>query len=776
MSNETIRPQTDEEEIDLRQVIGTLYRHRWAILMFTLLGVVISAVSAYFKPNIYQAQSTVEIQVKNPWGWGGRQDAVSSALSGGSASSLDTEMEIIRSRFVTAKALKKVDFSHHYFIRKNFKQLELYKDSPFTVEMAKGFGTLFHLYPIDEDRFRLEGTYNSGGKEKTYNQIHRYGKEIHTKNFVLVVRHKPGIKMSENEYLFRIDNPKGLATTIHKRVSTSPVSKRATLIKISFQDTVPLRTQEFVNALTQAYLRQNIERRTQEAEKTLEFINSQLKTLAENLKVSAANLEAFQRKTKTIDVDKKVERLSEKLGEYESQLATLRLQEDILNSLVRKVKSGQELETLTLAGIGIEDEALAGLISDLRDAILKKKELLRDYTSAYPEIQKLQTRINQLRKIIIQSVSNLYKSVKEKEKFLRLQMGKFHRELSSLPEDQRNFLALQRRFASNEKFYSYLMEKKTETEIRKASTVSANRIVDTALYPNTPIKPKRKLIVLVGLILGLILGIAYAFGRELIDDRIKNEEEIKELCDVPILGTIPHFKIRKNENPLIFKDPKSIAAEAFRNIRTNLLFMSTREQGQIVAVTSTIGGEGKTTICTNLGGIIALSGKKVVILNLDMRKPTLHKRFGLKNEKGISNLLSGHAKLSEVIQHTEFDNLDIISSGPIPPNPSELIGGEMLPQVFRVLRRHYDVVLLDTPPVGLVTDARLLMRKADVTLFVLRAGYSRKHFLRKIDEYYRENDYKGMGIILNDFNVSKHGYGYGYDYGYGYGEYYGDGR
>lgn len=776
MSKETIRQRSEEDETDLRQVIGTLYRHRWAILVFTLLGVLISAVLAYFKPNVYQAQSTVEIQVKNPWGWGGRQDAVSSALSGGSASSLDTEMEIIRSRFVTSKALKKVDFSHHYFIYKKFKQLELYKNSPFSVEMTKGFGTVFHLYPINAEKFRLKTTYKKGGKERTYDRVHIYGKEIHTKDFVLVVRRKPGIKMTESEYLFRVDNPKGLAAAIHGRVHTAPVSKRATLIKISFQDTVPLRTQEFVNALTTAYLRQNIERRTQEAEKTLEFINSQLKTLAENLKVSAANLEAFQRKTKTIDVDKKVERLSEKLGEYESQLATLRLQEEILNSLVRKVKKGKELETLTLAGIGIKDEALAGLISDLRDAILKKKELLRDYTSAYPEIQKLQTRIKQLRKIIIQSVSNLYKSVKEKEKFLRLQMGKFHRELSSLPEDQRNFLALQRRFASNEKFYSYLMEKKTETEIRKASTVSANRIVDTALYPGAPVKPKRKLIVLIGLILGLILGIAYAFGRELIDDRIKNEEQIKELCDVPILGTVPHFKIAKNENPLIFKDPKSIAAEAFRNIRTNLLFMNPREQGQIVAVTSTIGGEGKTTICTNLGGIIALAGKKVVILNLDMRKPTLHKRFGVKNQKGMSNLLSGHAKLSEVIQHTGYENLDIISSGPVPPNPSELIGGEILPQVFKVLRRHYDIVLLDTPPVGLVTDARLVMGEADITLFVLRAGFSRKIFLSKINEYYRQNDYKGIGIVLNDFNVSKHGYGYGYDYAYGYGQYYGESR
>ena len=765
--------EISEGEIDLKEVIGTLYRHRWALLVFTLLGVLISAFIAYFKPNIYQAHSTVEIQVKNPWGWGGRQDTVSSALTGGTASSLDTEMEIIRSRFVTAKALKKVDFSHHYFVEKRFKRIELYKESPFTVEMTKGFGILFYLYPIDAERFRLESTYKKAGREKKYNRIHRYGKEIHTEDFVLVVRHKPGMKISESEYQFRIDNPKFLAASIHGRVNASPVSKRATLIKISFQDTVPLRTQEFVNAVTRAYLEQNIERRTQEAEKTLEFINSQLKTLAENLKVSAANLEAFQRRTKTIDVDKKVERLSEKLGDYESQMATLKLQEDILNAMVKKVKQGRNLETLTLAGIGVEDEALTGLIGDLREAILKEKELLRDYTSAYPEVKKLQTRIDQLKTIIVQSVGSLYKAVKEKEKFLQQQIDKFHNELSSLPEDQRNFLALQRRFASNEKFYSYLMEKKTETEIRKASTVSANRIVDKALYPGAPIKPKRKLIIFIGLILGLILGIVYAFAKDFFDDRINNEEEIKKATEIPVLGTVPHFP--KGSNDLVvFDQPKSMPAEAFRNIRTNLIFMSARKEGQVVAVTSTVSSEGKTTICINLGGILSLANKKVIVLNLDMRKPTLHKRFGLSNREGMSNLLSGHAKLAEVIQHTRYEHLDIISSGPIPPNPSELIGGEILPEALNVLRRHYDVVILDTPPVGIVTDARLVMHLADITLFVMRAGYSRKPFLRDIEELYREQERKGMGIILNDFEASRHGYGYGFGYGYGYGAYYGE--
>ena len=760
-----------EEEIDIRRLIGVVYRHRWAILAFAMAGVILSAIYAYFKPNIYSTSATVEVQVRNPWGWG-RQDAVTSALTGGTVSNLDTELQIIRSRFVAAKALKKVDFSHRYYVTRGLREIELYKDAPFRVELTRGYGLLFHLYPMDGEKFRLVADYTDAtGKKREYDAVHRYGEEVHTPAFVLVVRKRPGAAFTESEYRFTVLDPKNLPAMVAGGVRASPVSKTANLISISYQDTVPLRTQEFVNALARAYLEQNIERRTQEAEKTLEFINSQLKTLAENLKISAANLEAFQRRTKTIDVDKKVERLSEKLGEYESQLATLKLQEEILSSLVKKVKRGKNLETLTLAGIGIEDEALAGLVADLRKAILKKKELLRDYTTAYPEVKKLEARIRQLRQIIVQSVGNLYKSVREREKFIQKQMDKFRSELASLPEDQRNFLALQRRFASNEKFYSYLMEKKTETEIRKASTVSANRIVDTALYPGAPVKPKRRQIALIGLLVGLLLGIGYAFLREFLDDRIKNEEEVRQGCSVPLLGTIPHFG-KGVEDAVVFADPKSPAAEAFRSIRTNLLFMSPRERGQVVAVTSSIGGEGKTTICINLGGIISLAGKKVIILNLDMRKPTLHRKFGLSNSKGMSNLLSGHARLAEVIQHTVHENLDIISSGPIPPNPSELIGGEILPEAIRVLRKHYDVVLLDTPPIGLVTDARLVMRMADITAYILRAGFSRKPFFRNIEELYAAQGHKGMGVILNDFDPARHGYGYSYGYGHGY-SYYG---
>jgi capsular exopolysaccharide synthesis family protein len=319
----------------------------------------------------------------------------------------------------------------------------------------------------------------------------------------------------------------------------------------------------------------------------------------------------------------------------------------------------------------------------------------------------------------------------------------------------------------NEKIYSYLLEKRSETAIIKASTVSKNRMIDKALLPAAPILPNRKMIILSGLALGLLLGLALAFLRAFLDDRIKDEEEIPKLTHVPILGNIPHIK-EHNQKVFVSSSPKSAIAESFRNLRTNLQFMTRGNHGHVIAVTSTVAGEGKTTVCINLGAIMSMAEKRTIILNLDMRKPTLHQQFGLKNEKGMSTLLSGHTKLVDVIQHTEYPNLDVISSGPVPPNPSELIQSELMEKLLEKLREVYDVVILDTPPVGLVTDARTLMHFADTSIYVVRAGYSKKVFLKNVEKISTFRDISGLGILLNDAKMHKNNYSYGYGYGYGY--------
>ncbi len=275
-------------------------------------------------------------------------------------------------------------------------------------------------------------------------------------------------------------------------LKTSTLTKKSSIIKISYQDNVALRAKEFVNILADTYIKQNIQRRTLEAQKTLDFINNQLSILEKNMRISAYNIEDFQRKTKTIDINKKIERLSEELSNYEIELSKLELQENFLKNLLEKIKVGKNLESLTITGIGIDDSSLVGMINSLREAVLKKKEYRRDYTSSYPEVKKISSKIKQLKIMISENIKNLYKNIQDRKKLLLKQIDDFKRELSSLPEDQREFLALQRRFSSNEKFYTYLMEKKTETEIKKASTITANRVLDYSVLPSKPIRTQKK--------------------------------------------------------------------------------------------------------------------------------------------------------------------------------------------------------------------------------------------------------------------------------------------
>ncbi len=755
--------QIDEDEIDLREVFRTIYRYKYMIILFVVVFTLASAYIAYFKPNVYKASSTVEVGIERYGSYGGG-DVLAMAMSPGAANA-ETEMEIIKSRFLAAKAAKDVDVLHRYYTTRRFKEVELYKQSPFRVGMLRGYGMSFELYPADEGHYRLvlPEFEDENGTVVSYDKLLAYGEEVDTPYFHLNVV-KTGT-MADSIYRFVVYDPRDEGSIAQTGTDVRQRSKFSTILEISYEDNVPLRAQEFANALAKAYLQQNIEKKTKEATQKLDFIDKQLKFITENLKSSAVKLEEFKKSSSTISLSAKAETIIRQMSEKETQLSQISIEEEMLGKLYKSVKSGKELESLALIGVDKSKSSLAGMVKALQEAIINKKILRADYTEMHPEVVKLTQTIAQLKKVIISTIKNMEHNIKERKALLEESIARSQKQLDKLPADERMFGQLQRKFSVNEKIYSYLLEKRSETAIIKAATVSKNRILDTALYPEEPIKPKRKLIVLVGMILGLITGIALAFLRTFLDDRIKSEEDVSHGTHVPLLGMIPHIK-QNAETLTVMASPKSAVAESFRHLRTNLQFMGREKSAHIISVTSTIGGEGKTTVCMNLAAIMSMAEKKTILLNMDMRKPTLHERFGLENAKGMSTLLSKHTDLSEVIQHTEYEYLDVITSGPVPPNPSELIQGEFMEKVLEKLGEVYDVVIMDTPPIGLVTDARTLMHLSDTSIFVVRAEYSKKGFLKGIEKLYRHEEIKGLGILINDLKMEKNGYGYGYGYGY----------
>jgi len=733
MNKEPIK--IEEDEINIKELFFSIYNYKYMILFFILLFGLASTYYAYFLPNIYRATASVKVGLDEEEY---AKDVISMAMGKGAVNAA-TEKDLIKSRYLSQKALKDVDFRHHYYSIKDFKETEIYKESPIKVTMNKGYDISFNLYPIDNEHYRLviEKHTRMNGSVLSYNQVHSYDEEIKTDDFQLTIERLTEI--TSDSYRFMIDKER----KAFGHIFVTQNSENSTILQISVEDTVPERAKEYANALAEAYVRQNVENKTREAIQRLNFIEGQLENVSKSIKNSANKLEDFRKESKLVNVDNKTETIASRLDTYEADLMDLVIKEEMLKSFQVQLKKSKKIETLSIEGIGDKESALADMMQKLQDAVVERRLLRQDYTNLHPLVLKVNGKIKQLKSSIV----------------------------NTLPENERKYGQLERQFKMNEEISSYLLKRKAEAEMIKASTVSKNRMLDRALQPYTPIKPKRESIVFIGLLLGFIMGIFVAFIRILLDTKIKNENDITSSVEYPILGTIPHFdtidegwkgKIK------VFDAVKSSVAEAFRHLRSNLQFIRKQDGPQVILLTSTVGQEGKTTISVNLGAIMSLSKKRTIIINLDMRKPTLHEKFDLPNQTGLSELLNDRVNLKEVIQETRYPYLDILSSGSIPPNPSELIQSDKMYELLESLKQGYDMIILDTPPIGLVTDAKELMHYVDINVYIVRADYSKKEFLENLKKFDFVEKVPHLGIVLNDIKINKSNYGYYNGYGYGY--------
>jgi len=751
----------DDDEIDLKEIFRTLSRYKYFIIFCMILFGILASVVAYFKPNIYQTSMTLEIGILGSISGG--NDIVSKAISASSKIKPDTEIEILKSRTLMVEAVKSVDFSHRYYVTYRMKKTEIYeKDSPFDINLTKGFGKEFKVLPYDKEHYRLEN------KSLNINYIYKYGKEIKDDNFVFTLTLKKDRKIHDNEkYSFEVMDFDDCVSLAQEGLKVKVSGKYTTIIAISKSGKLKERLPKIVNALASAYIKRNIEKRTREASKTLSFVETEIDKIKDELKKSSIKLENFKKNIKTVNFNTKSDIVMKRLGDMEIELSKLNIEISMVESLYSRVKLGKKIESILINGLFNDNiNPLTNIIDILQKYRIKLETLRIDYTKDYPEVIKLQKEIKETQNLFKSMVRNFRKNLLDRKKILVKSIKREQKLVDKLAEDEQIYHKLERKFKLNEKIYSYLLEKKASSLIAKAATVSRNRILDKA-RSSYKSAPNRNLITAVGIFLGFIVGAMIAFIRGFIDDTIKNIDHIKKETDAIILGIVPSVKdMNKNErkNLMVFDYPRSSFSESFRNIRSNLKFMMNDTSSKVLTITSTISGEGKTLISSNLAGIISLTKKKVILINLDMRKPTLHLKFNLPNNKGISSVLSGYESLKEVIQVTSNPYLDIISSGAIPPNPSELIHSKKMEEIIEELKKKYDIVMLDTPPSGLVTDAQLLMRMSDSVIYVIRANYAKQGFLKNIDILSRDKSISGFSIILNAVDDKDTGYGYGYGY------------
>jgi len=734
-----------------------------------------------YSEEIYTVSST--LLIKDDQIGGGASD-LANIFPGTNAfkseQNLKNEIGILRSFSLNCRVMEELPDFHvaYYGIgRRGIVESRMYKNSPFKVVYdsleKQSIGVPVTIKILSSDNYKLEIN-----GDKNYSKTLSFGERFNEMGFDFIILPNTGIFSfdpdASNRYYFYFVSPAGLANQFRGKLSIAPIEEEATLVTMSTSGSAPEQEADYLNKLMEVYLQQGLEVKNQTAEKTIEFIDGQIGSISDSLSKVENSLENFRLSNRLIDLSREGSYIQNRLESYGNERSALMLQKQYYLYLQEYVSSRNETGDIVSPGaMGVTNGSLERLVAELATLQQQKSKLKVNISEDLPAVTVIDNVINDVKALIAENINSSMNSLDNAIKDSDHRISLVEAELNKLPGTERRLINIQRKFDLNNTVYNYLLEKKAEAGIAKASTVSDNRIIDFAESFNSAlIGPKTRQNYVMGLMLGLLIPAILILLIDYMNNKIIDKKDIEKGTKAPIIGTISHNSL-KTEIPVAEK-PGSTLAESFRSVRTNLKYFIKDAQNPVISVSSTISSEGKTFISANLAAIIALNGKKVLLVGLDLRKPRIHKIFGISNDIGISNFLIGQAKFENIIFQTEVENLWYAPSGPVPPNPAELIDSPEMKNFITRAKKQFDYVIIDTPPVALVTDALLVSPLTDFYLFVVRQRYTSKNTLGLIEELHRNENIKSLGIVINDISLTGY-YGYGLRYGYsaGYGYYYG---
>lgn len=777
MKNTYIPTNINENEIDLKDSLKTILQHKWSILAVILFTLLATLYFLYFRVPVYSSNALLEVK-SNSGQKIDQGDFLGSAFSKFTTEKVDKEIEILKTFHTNNNALNNVFFQIQYYTKKGYKKVELYHDAPISIKNltiydSKIVNKLIKLTPHD-DGYTLE-VQNSlkdkllhtlFGKEivelNSSDQKNRYAQNIKNKYFKLNITKLN--ELTDPIYFVLKGDNRQIYSTISKDLTITQVSEDAPLIKIEFQDTNPERSAEYVNALIEGFIQQSVAEKSKSSNRIIDFINNQLIEIRQKLDKSEDELEIYRIKNKAIQPTLQGQTYIKELSNIDIKLSQNKLKEKLINDLVAHSKQKKNLDSMAPSLMELNDQPTLDLIAKLQDAQIKEEGLKSKYSAQHPDLVSVRKQIHYIKNKIILNVNNLKLSMLHRNKNLEALKRSYDNKLASLPVHERKLINLKRDYEVSSRIYNYLLEKKSENEMIKVAILSDYRIIDRAYNNGLPLNTNPLFIIIIALILGVVLGILQALIRNVFNNKIQSKSDIESLTTLPFYGTLP--SLNKKANKLeVFNNPKSPFAESYRSIRTNLQFSTNQNHSNVILITSTIKGEGKSTTTANLASIFQMANYKTIVINMDLRKPTLHHYFDIDNTLGMSTYLSGKSNISEIIHPTAHQNLDIIPSGPIPPNPSELILTDKLSNLLEELKSSYDYIFLDSAPLGLVTDTMHLMQYSDMNLIIFREGLSEKSFVSSLNKLVQRHELTNIGLILNDVDISASSYSYGYGYG-----------
>lgn len=772
---ETEEPDDLLGGIDFLKIWDTVRRNWVWLALLPMVGLVSAYLFLRYTTPIYESSSSLKLEMTqqaNELGLPGLNNAQPSTNISG-------EIELIQSNLIYDEVIDQTDLDVSYYAygRSRIKNEERYRNPPFRVKYEVknpvAYNQPFDVEILGKDRFKLSYTLN----DVDYSDTHSFGKLVETPFFKFVFQPSPNAEQDNSSHYFVLNSPDALRQYLAANLRVEVVNPAANIIGIFFKDASIRKAQEIVNKIDTVYLEKTKELKNKANRQKIEFLNQQIATVQEELDAYESDLERFVVNNKTSDVGRDLDKYTAKIDELINTRAELNAQAYILSNLYQSLAGKKELSPIVSSLPLLSDTEIAALVTEMNRMHQERMMLAKSYRETTYALQSKDQQIATTRENLLSLISQKRRIVNERSGLVNAELSKAESVFAGLPAQGKEYNRIKRMRDLKEKYHLLMVDKKAELGIASAGTREDFVILSPASSPSLPISPNKMLVYGSCLIISLLLGALLIGTKYVLHDTISNQRELEIGTTAPLLGVIPVYQKEKlaNSRLLVYQNPKSTISEAFRSVRTNLDFMFQMQQKKrIIAVTSTISGEGKTFVALNLSGVIALSSYKVVLLDLDMRRPKVHLAFEEENYNGISTLLIGKHTLAECIRKTPIENMDFIAAGPMPPNPSELILRPEFDNLLKELHQTYDVIVIDTPPIGLVTDGILVMRKADLPVYVLRADYSKRIFLKNINKLIKSNNFSKLAVVLNAFrNVNRYGYG-GYNYGYGYNDYYED--
>jgi len=765
-------------ELNLEKFYMVLSRYKWLIISLMILSTILMLLNLYFKPSIYLSNSIIEIKSKPKPKM--PNDILFSALLFGGSGQVEKEMEILKTFLVNKKAIELLDFNVKYYKTQNYKKIELYNSSPIqlkniSIHNRHIVGKEITLHPHG-DYFTLSV---KNSLKETYLKFlspaslielperkkYFYDKKIKNEFFEFTI-HKNKNLNKEMKFVLCGSSRQIYDNIVQKNLKIEQPNPNAPLIKISYEDNLPQRANDYINALMQSFIDISISTKNEQNNKVLHFINEQLGKIKVTLQASENRLKTFKEHNKIIEPTIQAKKYIEKLSELEIELSENILKKKLISNLLNFSKKNKNLDAIAPSIMQLNDKPTLELITTLQSLQIQKSNLQTELTDQHPKLITIDKQMYHIRNKILYNLKNLKSLILQKSRSLKAEKISYESKIEALPKEEKTIVNINRDYQVSSNMYNYLLKKKTESELLIVSTLSDYKIIDEAYSKSEAIKPKKLLLLIIAPLIGFFTGVILAVILAGSNKHISSHKELENLTELPILGLIPELSNIKTKLE-VYNNPYSRFTESFRMLRNNLIAKKPNEEAKTILITSTIADEGKTTITSNLASICQTANYKVIMLNLDLRKPTLHEHFNLQNEKGMSSYLLGKDTIQDIIFATKYTNLHIITSGPIPTNPSELILSNRFFELLEILKSRYDYIFIDTAPVGLVSDSIHLMKLSDQNIIILRENYSEASFISSLNNIIEKNKLQNIGLVLNRTKSKTKSYGYGYEYGYG---------